>query len=205
MSPCLGFSRQQGREQARQSGNREAAVRNPYSRRVVMDSGLALGASRNDGGNLGGFQVWRPAFVLCSTWCVFRSPILPDGQITCLRCPSPIQKIFPFSFEANHRRCLRRPCPREGRFATVTDVGQGCGGRKQRRRANVIAGRGPTRERSQARRRTALMRTVKSWGPDASTLGSSLRRRVGPTGLGQPYSLDDGDNQARSPGSNCVE
>jgi len=33
-----------------------------------MDSGLALGAPRNDDDNsAGGCQVWRPALVLCST------------------------------------------------------------------------------------------------------------------------------------------
>src|SRR5258706_6006749 len=45
-----------------------------------------------------------------------------------------------------------------------------------------------------------MLRTAKSCGPDAPTLASSLRRHVGPTGLRQPISADDGGKQARSPG-----
>src|SRR6266852_2340636 len=45
-----------------------------------------------------------------------------------------------------------------------------------------------------------LLRTAKSCGPDAPTLASSLRSRVGPTGLRQDISADDGGKQARSPG-----
>src|SRR5215208_6822966 len=66
---------------------------------------------------------------------------------------------------------------REGRFANVTDVGHGMRWTLKRRRAIVIAGRGQTREQLTAHRRTMLSRTVKSCGPDASTLALSLRRR----------------------------
>jgi len=45
-----------------------------------------------------------------------------------------------------------------------------------------------------------LLRTAKSCGPDAPTLASSSRRHVGPTGLRQPISADDGGKRARSPG-----
>jgi hypothetical protein len=45
-----------------------------------------------------------------------------------------------------------------------------------------------------------MLRTAKSCGPDAPTLASSSRRHVGPTGLRQPISADDGGKQARSPG-----
>src|SRR5882724_4371574 len=45
-----------------------------------------------------------------------------------------------------------------------------------------------------------LQRTAKSCGPDAPTLASSLRSRVGPTGLRQNISADDGGKRARSPG-----
>src|SRR5712664_3080969 len=45
-----------------------------------------------------------------------------------------------------------------------------------------------------------MLRTAKSCGPDAPTLASSLRRHVGPTGLRQPISANDGGKQARSPG-----
>jgi hypothetical protein len=45
-----------------------------------------------------------------------------------------------------------------------------------------------------------LLRTAKSCGPDAPTLVSSLRSRVGPTGLRQDISAGDGGKRARSPG-----
>src|SRR3981081_4544418 len=45
-----------------------------------------------------------------------------------------------------------------------------------------------------------LLRTAKSCGPDAPTLASSSRSCVGPTGLRQNLSVDDGGKQARSPG-----
>jgi hypothetical protein len=45
-----------------------------------------------------------------------------------------------------------------------------------------------------------LQRTAKSCGPDAPTLASSSRSRVGPTGLRQNISVGDGGKQARSPG-----
>ena len=45
-----------------------------------------------------------------------------------------------------------------------------------------------------------LQRTAKSCGPDAPTLASSSRSCVGPTGLRQNISADDGGKRARSPG-----
>jgi hypothetical protein len=45
-----------------------------------------------------------------------------------------------------------------------------------------------------------LLRTAKSCGPDAPTLASSSRSCVGPTGLRQNISADDGGKRARSPG-----
>src|SRR6266849_718214 len=45
-----------------------------------------------------------------------------------------------------------------------------------------------------------LLRTAKSCGPDAPMLASSLRSRVGPTGLRQDISVGDGGKRARSPG-----
>src|SRR6266576_4572708 len=45
-----------------------------------------------------------------------------------------------------------------------------------------------------------LLRTAKSCGPDTPTLVSSLRSRVGPTGLRQDISVGDGGKRARSPG-----
>src|SRR6267142_2469664 len=52
----------------------------------------------------------------------------------------------------------------------------------------------------QASGREMLLRTAKSCGPDAPTLASSLRSRVGPTGLRQNLSACDGVKTARSPG-----
>src|ERR1700682_6027956 len=45
-----------------------------------------------------------------------------------------------------------------------------------------------------------LLRTAKSCGPDAPTLASSSRSCVGPTGLRQNISADDGGKRVRSPG-----
>src|SRR6202163_2379492 len=45
-----------------------------------------------------------------------------------------------------------------------------------------------------------LLRTAKSCGPDTPTLVSSSRSCVGPTGLRQNISADDGGKRARSPG-----
>jgi hypothetical protein len=52
----------------------------------------------------------------------------------------------------------------------------------------------------QASGREMLQRTAKSCGPDAPTLASSSRSCVGPTGLRQNISADDGGKRARSPG-----
>src|SRR5882757_6961591 len=52
----------------------------------------------------------------------------------------------------------------------------------------------------QASGREMLLRTAKSCDPDAPTLASSSRSCVGPTGLRQNISADDGGKQARSPG-----
>src|SRR6266852_3133729 len=72
---------------------------------------------------------------------------------------------------------------------------------RQRFAREVIAGRveRPVSDQQHADERR-LLRTAKSCGPDAPTLASSLRRHVGPTGLRQPISADDGGKQARSPG-----
>ena len=51
----------------------------------------------------------------------------------------------------------------------------------------------------QASGREMLQRTAKSCGPDAPTLASSSRSCVGPTGLRQKISADDGGKRARSP------
>jgi len=93
---------------------------------------------------------------------------------------SPSQKYSLFTRDPNHLHIPRRPGPREGRFAIVTNVGHGMRWTRTRRSANILRGR------------TALTRTAKSYGPDASTLASSSREAKL---LG-----DDGDKKARSPG-----
>src|SRR5713226_6408630 len=72
---------------------------------------------------------------------------------------------------------------------------------RQRFARDGIAGRvDEACERSQASGREMLLRTAKSCGPDAPTLASSSRSCVGPTGLRQNLSVDDGGKRARSPG-----
>jgi len=44
-------------------------------------------------------------------------------------CPVLPSKINPFAFPPNHIHISRHPVPHEGRFAIVTNVGAGCGGR----------------------------------------------------------------------------
>src|SRR3979411_3124631 len=72
---------------------------------------------------------------------------------------------------------------------------------RQRLAGDGVAGRveRPARDQS-ARGREMLLRTAKSCGPDAPTLASSSRSCVGPTGLRQNISADDGGKRARSPG-----
>ena len=41
-----------------------------------------------------------------------------------LPCPVPFAKIFPFPPDPNQQYIPRRPVPREGRFAIVTDAGR---------------------------------------------------------------------------------
>jgi hypothetical protein len=46
-----------------------------------------------------------------------------------LPCPDLFAKIFRFAIPPNHFYIPAIPSHREGRFAIVTDVGAGCGGR----------------------------------------------------------------------------
>jgi hypothetical protein len=73
-----------------------------------------------------------------------------------LPCPVPHEKINPFALTPNQIHISRHPTPLEGRIAIVTDAG----------RDAVDAG-GASDE-------GAGLRTVKSCGPDAPTLASSL-------------------------------
>ncbi|MFZ0723210.1 MAG: hypothetical protein WAM99_20315, partial [Xanthobacteraceae bacterium] len=53
----------------------------------------------------------------------------PDGQITQLSVQPPAQKYSGVLFTQITSISLAIPAHTEGRFAIVTDVGQGCGGR----------------------------------------------------------------------------
>jgi hypothetical protein len=61
--------------------------------------------------------------------------------------PVPFVKIIRFAAHPNHRYIHRHPVPHEGRFAIVTNVGTGCGGRGSVERAMGSQG-GFFRERS---------------------------------------------------------
>src|SRR3954453_2126734 len=63
-----------------------------------------------------------------------------------------VVQSFPEKYSASRKAQINSRTPAipshtEGRFAIVTDVGHGMRWTRQRRRAIVIAGRGPTRER----------------------------------------------------------
>jgi hypothetical protein len=58
--------------------------------------------------------------------------LLPDGQISDLAVQPRLQKYFCFRTPQITSRTLAIPCPQEGRFAVVTDVG--CGMRWTRQR-----------------------------------------------------------------------
>src|ERR1700722_13447092 len=85
---------------------------------------------------------------------------LPDGQIRSYSdyplSSLPFKKI-PFRARPKSNPYFELSRPTEGRFAIVTDVGTGCGGREAARKTNAHASR-----------------TAKSCGPDAPTLASSF-------------------------------
>ena len=98
---------------------------------------------------------------------------LPDGQFADPCVQPPFQKKFFFTVDANqiYIRCV--PSHTEGRFANVTDVGAGCGGR------------GGARDgRCQSGRRSRVVLTPRRW---CQVGGSNF--------------ADDGGKRARSPGS----
>jgi hypothetical protein len=127
-----------------------------------------------------GRRVWVPAFA-GTTILDYFYPTGKSMRPALVRLSSPFNKnILIFR---NSKSVYIRGIPRsqEGRFAVVTDVGCGMRWTRQCRCTRV-------------RRRTILMRTAKSCGPDAPTLVSSLR----------DFFANDGGKKARSPGSNCV-
>jgi hypothetical protein len=86
--------------------------------------------------------------------------------------------------------------PLQGRIAIVTDAGwDAVDAAAFCARRDCRAGWRKACERSTACGRGMLQRTAKSCGPDAPTLASSLRSRVGPTGLRQDIFADDGGKE----------
>ena len=123
---------------------------------------------------------------------------MPDGQITSdfpKWCQAPKSKIFLFSFYPNQLHIPRRLVPPEGRSRVVTSAGRdavdaavsgdGRAGRKARELTNGTRTNGAVARRSLWRRRVAAdCEAVWFWHP---LLVLNLRRRVGPTGLGQTF------------------
>jgi hypothetical protein len=126
---------------------------------------------------------------------------LPVGRLVDRGVESLLQKYFCFRTPQITSTTSAIPSHTEGRFAIVTDVGHGMRWTRQHFARDGIAGQV---ERLVSDHRHAdercCSRTAKSCGPDAPTLASSSRSCVGPTGLRQNLSADDGGKRARSPG-----
>jgi hypothetical protein len=103
-----------------------------------------------------------------------------------------LQKYFCFS-ETKSPLCSRHPVPQEGRWPSSRTLGRDAVDAAAPART-VIAGRAswPVSDH-EARRRTALLRTVKSCGPDASKVGVKsaevLRARPGGQNLNPPMTV----------------
>src|SRR5216683_2094742 len=126
---------------------------------------------------------------------------LPDGHAAQNPVQSPLQKYFASPVGQIISTNSRHPTPQEGRIAIVTNAGWDavdaaafCA--RWDRRAGS-SGLVSDQQHADERR---FSRTAKSCGPDAPTLASSSRSCVGPTGLRQNISADDGGKRARSPG-----
>jgi hypothetical protein len=130
-------------------------------------------------------------------------PVRQFADRGCPRCvQSPLQKYFASPVGQIISTNSRHPVPHRGAYRDRHGRRDGMRWTRQRLARDGMAGR---IERSvsdhQASGREMLQRTAKSCGPDAPTLASSWRSCVGPTGLGQNISADDGGKRARSPGS----
>src|SRR4030081_3257144 len=107
---------------------------------------------------------------------------LPVGQI-CVQ--PPLQKYFASPVGQIISTNSRHPTPQEGRIMIVTDAGwDAVDAAAFFGQRNCRAGR-KTCERSTARGREMLLRTAKSCGPDAPTLGQVLGGGAGPPGFGE--------------------
>jgi hypothetical protein len=114
---------------------------------------------------------------------------LPDGQKSFARenLSSPVCKKNPL--RQRPKSDLKIPPSRSerGALAIVTNVGPGCGGRGSAGRADVIAGRALARERTAARRRTAMLPSslkLRSRAHTPKPLGEDGSRTVKPCGPG---------------------
>jgi hypothetical protein len=86
--------------------------------------------------------------------------LYPTGCVA-IACPAPFEKIFSFSFEANHLFILAVPAHTQGAFRD----------RHERRAGDAVDAGGAADE-------SAYLRTAKSCGPDASTPASSLTEEI---------------------------
>jgi hypothetical protein len=126
---------------------------------------------------------------------------LPVGCIFNSSVESPLQKYFASPVGQIISTDSRHPVPHRGAYRDRHERGMGCGGRGSVLRAMESQGGFlGTCERSPASGREMLQRTAKSCGPDARRWRQVLRSCVGPTGLRQNLSADDGGKRARSPG-----
>ena len=123
----------------------------------------------------------------------FREPVQAD-----LGCPVPSRKIFRFCFSEicvffSPSRLAKRGASRSSRTLGRDAVDAVSVGRDD------IAGRSDRERCSKRARRTALMRTAKSCGPDTPTLVSSfVRSRASPTG--RRCAIIHGATVAKKPG-----
>jgi hypothetical protein len=127
----------------------------------------------------------RAAVVICPSGSFVSSPLCKNISV--------------FTYPKSHLQ-LFASHPTRGAYHDRHGRGVECGGRGSVLRATGSQG-GSMRPVSdhQASGREMLQRTAKSCGPDAPTLASSWRSCVGPTGLRQNLSADDGGKRARSP------
>ena len=143
-------------------------------------------------------QTAPQCILLCLDSAARSSQFVEPDQSDATR-PASSEKINRFRLRPNHRYHSARPPRQEGRIAIVTNAGWDAVDAAALAR-KVVAGRILSVSDRPARRRTALFaygKTVWFWHP---LLVSSRRRRVGPTGLGQSISADDGDKTNSSPG-----
>jgi hypothetical protein len=90
-------------------------------RQQESKSGL-LRYARNDEEKMPLTQRDRSRWAILS---IYRQDEFVEAIQTDATSPVPFAKIFPFSFDPNHFTIVRIPAHTKGRFAIVTNVGQG--------------------------------------------------------------------------------